>query len=193
MALYTSNYLKNLSRTKTATERVKLMTESQSPHVSFDIFLCHSYLDKEDVEGLYLELTKQGFKVYVDWIVDPHLDRSNVTKETAEHIRKRLRSTKSLLMAVSANAGISKWVPWELGYVDGNTQRCALLPISTDNKSRSSFDRTEYLKLYPYVEKPNDLSLFRDKLWAVESAYTYVDFEEWIRGKKPFHSTTNFY
>lgn len=193
MALYTSNYLKSLARTKSPTERVKLMNESQLVHHTFDIFLCHSYLDKEIVEGLYLELTKMGFKVYVDWIIDPQLNRNDVTKDAAELIRRRLRASKSLLLALSANAGLSKWVPWELGYVDGNTQQCALLPVSTDDLSRTSFHRTEYLKLYPYVEKPNDLSRFRDNLWAVEGAHTYVDFQEWIKGKKPAYSSTNFY
>ena len=193
MALYTSNYLKNLSKNKTATESVRLMSESNTTHTYFDIFLCHSYLDKDDVEGLYLELTKMGFKVYVDWIVDPHLSRDNVTKENAEHIRKRLRSSRSLLLATSVNASISKWVPWELGYVDGHTQQCALLPVSTDNITRSIFIRTEYLKLYPYVEKPNDLNQFTSGLWAVEDANHYVELKSWLRGQKPLRETRNFY
>jgi len=193
MALYTSSYLKNLSRTKTATESVRLMSESKTIHTAFDIFLCHSYLDKDDVEGLYLELSKMGFKVYVDWIVDPHLNRDNVTKETAELIRKRLRSSKSLLLAISANASLSKWVPWELGYVDGNTHQCALLPVSTDNLTRSSFTRIEYLKLYPYVEKANDLNHFRNGLYAVENANHYVDLQSWLRGQKPVMEFRNFY
>lgn len=193
MALYTRNYLTNLSRTKTSTERIKLMSESQATHVSFDIFLCHSFLDREIIEGLYLELSKMGLKVYVDWIVDPQLNRDNVTKETAELIRRRLRSSKSLLLAVSANADLSKWVPWELGYVDGHTQQCALLPVSTDNLTRSSFERKEYLKLYPYVEKPNDLLSFKDKLWTVENANQYVDFQEWTKGRQPAYSSLRFY
>lgn len=60
-----------------------MFSAQNEAHISFDIFLSHSYLDKEDVEGLYIELTRMGFKVYVDWIIDPNLVRTNVTKTTA--------------------------------------------------------------------------------------------------------------
>jgi len=193
MALYTSDYLKNLSRNKTANERIKLNEQRNLTHVSFDIFLCHSYLDKEEVEGLYLELTKMGFTVYVDWIVDPQLDRNNVTKESAELVRKRLRASKTLLLAISANAALSKWMPWELGYVDGNTQLCALMPVAPGSSRITSFSRTEYLKLYPYVQKPNDLLRFKDKLWAIDSANTYVELNEWARGFNPKYQSISFF
>ena len=193
MPLYTSNYLRGLSQNKSPNERVQLSAESRAQHSSFDIFLCHSFLDKEEVEGIYIELTRLGFKVYVDWIIDPHLDRDNVTTEAAEHIRKRLRSSKTLLLAISANSSLSKWVPWELGYVDGNTQQCALMPISRDNQTRTSFTRTEYLKLYPYVDKPSALSRFSGKLWTVDNAYSYVEFDNWVRGRKPINETVSFY
>ncbi|BAV07011.1 TIR domain-containing protein [Filimonas lacunae] len=193
MALYTSDYLKQQSRNKTLNERNFISNQPNTPNEVFDIFLCHSYLDKEEIEGLYLELTRQNFKVYVDWIIDPQLDRNNVTKETAELVRKRLRSSKSLLLALSHNATISKWVPWELGQVDGHTQQCALIPISRDNIRRTSFSRTEYLTLYPYVEKPNDLTSFRDKLWTVDSPNHYIEFQDWITGKRPTYKYTNFF
>jgi len=193
MALYTSNYLKSVARNKSLNESIELSAQRDRQHEKFDIFLCHSYLDKDEVEGLYLELTRLKFKVYVDWIVDPHLDRNNVTKETAEQVRTRLRSSKTLLLAISANASLSKWVPWELGYVDGNTHQCALIPISKDNVTRSSFTRTEYLLLYPYVEKPNDLTQFYNKLWTVENAYNYVDFDNWIRGHQPQYTSKRFF
>jgi len=193
MSLFTSNYLKGLSRNKSLNESVQLSAQRTAGHSSFDIFLCHSFLDKDEVEGLYLELTRQGFRVYVDWITDPHLDRDNVTEESAAHIRRRLRSSKSLLLAISHNAQISKWVPWELGYVDGHTQHCALAPVSKDNANRSSFDRSEYLKLYPYVEKPNDLSVFSNRLFAVDSAFKYVDLDSWVKGAAPKQEFRKFF
>ena len=193
MALYTSEYLKDRSRKKTLSESLTLSQQRNFTHTSFDIFLCHSYLDKEEVEGIFLELTQIGYSVYVDWIIDPYLDRHNITKETAEHVRRRLRSSKSLLLAISANASLSKWVPWELGYIDGHTQACALLPVSKDNLNRASFSRSEYLLLYPFVEKPNDLSRFGNKLFAVEGATNYVEFDSWIRGYKPSYKPTQFF
>lgn len=193
MAIFTSNYLKNVSRSRTLNENITLSAQRSTPHSRFDIFLCHSYLDKEEVEGLYLELTRRGLKVYVDWIIDPHLDRNNVTKESAELVRKRLRSSSSLLLAISHNAEVSKWVPWELGYVDGNTQRCALVPVSKDNENRNTFHRSEYLKLYPFIEKPNDLSTFSDRLFAVEDTYNYVDFQSWLKGSEVRFNSRNFF
>ena len=162
MPLYNSQYLKELATSikgkrlifeakESARTRNKLFRSSDK-FESFDIFLSHSFDDKEIVHGLYLELTAKGYKVYVDWIIDSHLDRSNVTKSSAELIRRRMKSSKSLLLAISANAAMSKWMPWELGYVDGNTNRCAIIPVSEEASSYRSFNRVEYLKLYPYIE-----------------------------------------
>lgn len=193
MALFTSSYLKGISQNKSSNESVQLSAQRSNKHSAFDIFLCHSFLDKEEVEGLYIELTRKGLKVYVDWIVDPHLDRNNVTRESAELVRNRLRSSRALLLATSHNADLSKWVPWELGYVDGHTQRCALVPVSKDNANRKSFERREYLKLYPYLEKPNNSFGFSDTIFAVDNATNYVEFDSWIRGASPIFNTRNFY
>ena len=83
MALYSSEYLKDLASRKQSLfeSKQKLFSAmTVSDNTVFDIFLSHSFLDKSEVQGLYQELTDFGFTVYVDWIVDPHLDRTNVTK-----------------------------------------------------------------------------------------------------------------
>lgn len=112
MPLYSSSYLKQLSANTRSSVKSRLFTESKNRVSGFDIFLSHSFLDKEEVEGIYLELTNKGFSVYVDWIVDPTLNRENVTKQSAELIRNRMKSSKSLLLALSTNTGFSKWIPW---------------------------------------------------------------------------------
>jgi hypothetical protein len=177
--------LRRIYNSATTTETRNFTTLSGVDHRAFDIFLCHSYLDKEEVKGLYLDLTRNGYSVYVDWIIDPDLDRNKVTKETAEQVRKRLRSSKSLLLAFSANAGISKWVPWELGYVDGNKQNCAIIPVAeTDN---ASYIRAEYLQLYPILEGLEIAYQNMRSLYITESAYQYVDLSSWLQGAKPAH------
>ena len=187
MALYTSNYLKALSQSFTINEtNTKLFSANED--TIFDIFLSHCFLDREEIKGIYIELTQMGYKVYVDWIIDPHLDRNNVTKETAELIRKRMKSSKTLLLAISANAEISKWMPWELGYVDGKTNRCAIIPVSKDNTHLFSFNRREYLLLYPYIDRVNDRQNIM-RLWVNENETTYVQFENWIDGQDPFVRT----
>lgn len=181
MGLYTSDYLKGLASQKKFIFEQKLFSVRNIPlNTQFDIFLSHSFLDKEDVQGLYQELTDFGFSVYVDWIVDPHLDRTNVTKETATLVRQRMKASKALLLAVSTNASMSKWMPWELGYVDGHTNKCAIIPVSKERTPPKSFKGTEYLLLYPFIKKlPLQVSGI-DKLWVIESEFNYSQFDNWL-------------
>ena len=186
MAIYTSNYLKNLKkRENTFFSRTVGVNESLKVNASFDIFLSHSFLDRDEVEGLYIELTNQGYLVYVDWIIDPHLDRTNVTKASAKLIQNRLRSSKSLLLGVSMNASISKWMPWELGYVDGNTNKCAIIPVSKSENAPDSYTGVEYLSLYPFIKKVSTKGL-GEKLFVIEESQKYIIFDKWIKlGEQP--------
>lgn len=177
MGLYTSDYLKELSTRKQFIFEQKVFSVKNSPaNTTFDIFLSHSFLDKFEVQGLYQELTDLGYSVYVDWIVDPHLNRDNVTKESAELVRRRLKSSKTLLLAISTNATLSKWIPWELGYIDGHTNRCAIIPVTKDRVAPKSFKGTEYLALYPFIKK---LSGTGD-IFIVESEHRYSEFKPWF-------------
>lgn len=124
-------------------------TFSASSNELFDIFLSYNINDKNVVKGIYYVLKKMGFKVYVDFMVDPQLDRKSVTKETAECIQSRLKHSKSLIYAQSSNAAISKWMPWELGVVDGNTSKCFIMPVQRGDETINS--RQEYLLLYPVI------------------------------------------
>lgn len=185
MPLYNSSYLKKLSGSRTLNES-KIKMFSDNPNEEFDIFLSHSYLDKDEIRGLYFELTDLGYKVYVDWIVDSHLNRNDITLETAKLVRERLSNSKSLLLAISTNANLSKWMPWELGFVDGNTNRCAIVPVSRESYSQNSFKRAEYLLLYPYLDKQTQINRNLERIWVNESENNYVLFENWINGQNPF-------
>ena len=191
-SLYSSRYLKNIVASKSLSESQKMYSARNEVHTSFDIFLSHSFLDKDEVEGLYLELTRLGYKVYVDWIIDPYLDRNNVTKATANHIRSRLKSSRTLLLAISVNASISRWMPWELGYVDGNTNKCAIIPVSRDTIPPSSYKGVEYLLLYPFIKKALDMNN-RERLWIIEESQKYIVFESWISGVNPVHQNNPIY
>jgi len=107
--IYSSSYLKTVGQYQNLNES-RIFSARNDMQTSFDIFLSHSYLDKEIVKGLYRELTTMSFTVYVDWIIDPELDKGNVTKETATKIRNRLNMSKTLLLAISENAAVSKWM-----------------------------------------------------------------------------------
>ena len=194
MALYTSNYFKNLAERKSysITEELRMFSsKSVNENEKFDIFLSHSFLDKNEVYGIYLELKSKGYKVYVDWIVDSHLDRNNVTKKSAELIRNRLKNSNSLLLAISSNSAVSKWIPWELGYVDGNVNSCAILPISKDSTRHYTYKRVEYLLLYPYI-KTARVDMGSEKIYVVESSNSYVDFQRWVSYKRnPEYNSKN--
>jgi hypothetical protein len=156
----------------------RLIADSKyfSEHKTYDIFLSHSYDDEEIIFQLKLELEKYGLSVYVDWIEDKQLDRSKVTKETAEIIRKRLKNCKSLVYAISPNSKLSSWVQWELGFADGHKNRkVAILPID-DDSNNSTFYKQEYLGLYPYIDKT------ANTIWV--NGDSWIDLKSWLSGEK---------
>src|SRR4051794_12870639 len=97
-----------------------LREEAQTSTNRFDIFLSHSVRDAEIVLGAAQLLKEAGKSVYIDWIVDPHMDRENVTPDTARKLRERMGQCAALFYLHSSNASKSRWMPWELGFFDGH-------------------------------------------------------------------------
>lgn len=146
---------------------------------SFDIFLSHSKLDSDLVLGVKSVLESIGKTVYVDWIDDPLLDRSNVTPKTAEKLRMRMRQCKSLFYAHSENATTSRWMPWEIGYFDGFKSNVAILPI-VRGENQTSFAGVEYLGLYPYVDVSGRTVSSAGTLYLHRNAGDYAGFDRWV-------------
>ena len=158
MAFLTLQEVRNKARSKTSTgleSREALNEQFQfdniTPDKIYDIFLSHAFLDADIIYGLKITLEEAGFSVYVDWYEDSHLDRGEVTKETAVVIRKRMQSCKTLIFAITENSEDSKWMLWELGYFDGLKSKVAVLGL-TEN-SEDSFHGQEFLELYPFVQR----------------------------------------
>ena len=152
--LFTEDFFRGYSRTSlNESQRVELRLFSQKATLSdsqqFDIFLSYNIADKAVVEGIYYYLSKLGYKVYLDSIIDPGLNRNFVTKQTAEKIHNRLINSRSLIFAASPGASLSRWMTWELGVVDGNTSKCMLLPVAQGYET--VFHKQEYLKIYPII------------------------------------------
>ena len=119
---------------------------------TYDTFISHSFKDAGVILGVAETLKRKGQTVYVDWIEDKGLDRTNVTKETADILRRRMRASSSLLYVSSPNASISRWMPWELGYFDGyRPNAVSIFPVV--QSSDTEWKGQEYLGLYPVVEK----------------------------------------
>lgn len=163
-----------------------LLTEAASTReASFDVFLSHSTKDANVILGVYAALTNQALKVYVDWIVDPQLDRSRVTPETAERLRERMRQSASLVYVHSIQSGSSKWMPWELGYFDGFRSAVAILPVV--QTQQEGFAGQEYLGLYPYIDG-SGLTLWVNRGTAPSRLFkgqpSYKQFSEWLREQR---------
>lgn len=122
-----------------------------SPRGPFDIFLSHSSRDADAILGIKAILERAGRTVYVDWIDDPHLDRSRVSRATARRLRDRMNQCASLVYVATKAATTSKWMPWELGYFDGRRteEAVAILPL-VDYRGQDVGQ--EYLDLYPKIE-----------------------------------------
>ena len=165
----------------------QISLDSITSYDSFDIFLSHSYSDREIIPALKKELESLGFSVYVDWITDSLLSRENVTKETAAVLQKRMKQSKCLIYATSENSNTSRWMPWELGYFDGiKDKMVGILPLKKyNNNFRDDFKGEEYLGLYYYIDKALTGTTNRMSLWVHESLKKYIIFSAWLDGKKP--------
>lgn len=156
----------------------------------FDIFLSHSYLDKKTVYGVFKDFESLGYNTYVDWIVDPTLDRSNITKQTAEKLRVRMMQSKCLIYATSSNIIASQWMPWELGFMDGfNKNKVAVFPLLKTDERDSNIELPKYLELYYSCSKERNTKR-REILWVNDGKQKYVKFDSWLNsGIKPYIHT----
>jgi hypothetical protein len=153
--------------------------------LTYDIFLSHSYKDKDTIIGLSEFIKSLGYLVYIDWIDDSELDRSKVTKETAQLLRERMKNCRCLFYVTSENYLGSKWMPWELGYFDGLKSNAAIVPISEGSEKKDSYISNEYLGIYPYITKNYDTNK-NMSLWVKNSPDEYIYFEDWLNGEKPY-------
>lgn len=139
----------------------KVANKTPTFNEKFDIFLSYRAEEVQLVIGIYSDLIRRGYTVYLDRVMDAHLDRSNVSRSTCETLRMRLMQSKALFYVSTDNASDSKWMPWELGFEDGYRGKAAILPVT----DRSEFPGVEFVSLYPKIE-PSSSSNF---LWVYEA------------------------
>lgn len=155
MTYYTESELRRSAGLTASAARMQLKEASRTASGTFDVFLSHSVLNADVILGLKNVLETQGLRVYVDWIEDPELDRDHVSAATADRIRQRMGSSRSLVYATSRAASRSRWMPWELGYFDGTkgSDQISICPVEPGSGSRTGFVGEEYLGLYKTLEK----------------------------------------
>ncbi len=164
--------------TKVAAAVLTESMETFSPAKQYDVFLSHSVRDADLVLGIKSLLEDSGNSVYVDWIEDKKLDRSKVTAATAETLRIRMNSCKSLFYITTPNAVHSKWMPWECGYFDGKKDKVAIVPV-VEYQGGNAYAGQEYLGLYPYVVQQGD-AYPKPKLWIHLNESRRLSYDEWV-------------
>jgi hypothetical protein len=189
VAYYTASDLRQRAGSITASAaRSELSHMAKSAVGAYDVFLSHSVRDAVLVLGLKKELEAEKLTVYVDWLEDPDLDRSNVTPVTAQKLRERMRTCRTLVYATSRNASASRWMPWELGYFDGHhTQsRVAICPIQ---EGTGTYAGEEYLGVYKRVEKIRHLGTLRP--FAVRPSLAEGELmQSFVNGRAEYHNIT---
>ena len=158
-------------------------TISFSETTCYDAFLSHSFKDTDLILGVKATLDDLGYRTYIDWIDDPHLDRLSVTYETAQILKQRMRSSRSLLYVTTMNSVNSRWMPWECGYVDGYSGKVAILPITPTPQTK--FVGLEYMSLYPYCEKMRGVD-HKERLYITTGHLDHISFERWIEVPRQF-------
>ena len=150
--------------------------------IKYDLFISHSFSDKDLVIGLYHLFNTAGYKVYIDWIDDSSLDRKNVTPSTAQLIKNRIDNSTGTAYISTSNSTSSKWCPWELGMADGMKGRVCILPVMD-----SDFKGQEYLGLYPYLEYAQVAGKEKYEFWVYDQndRKKYIVLNSWLHGNQP--------
>jgi len=176
--------LESANMEKSASMILNEIAKSQKREKSYDVFFSHSFKDAITILGLKRKIESFGYSVYIDWIEDPKLDRTQVNINTAELLRKRMNNCKSLFYATTRNSTKSKWMPWECGYFDGYKKKSAIFPITVFKQD--AYKGQEYLGLYPYVTEGKIKLTQKNILWVRQSKSVYCSFDQWLNGKEPY-------
>lgn len=137
----------------------------------YDLFLSHSYKDKEKLVELKDTLNAIGLNIYMDWVNDrDELMRNLSCKETAKVITERIRCSKAILYVHTESSLESKWAPWELGFAYAlNKPILVYRPEVTRNDP-------EYLQLYTPVK------ISKGRIIIDDDKETQIN--EWIKNLK---------
>jgi hypothetical protein len=142
----TTNILRNAAA-RFSTTKSQSLTEAHALGMR-TVFLCHSHLDKELVNGVVTLLKESGWRVYVDWADTSMPETPN--RETASRIKQKIVDLDFFIFLATTNSTKSRWCPWEIGYADGRKpiDRILVLPTSDTTGTYGN----EYLQLYRRID-----------------------------------------
>ena len=159
----------------------EILVEAKAEDDTFDVFLSHSSHEPEHIVlGIKSFLEKDGLSVYVDKYTDPQISPDNVTVATAELLRHRLISSSSLIYIYSGHSQLSRWMPWELGFMDGLSGKVGIAPVV--KMQRNAFAGEDFLGLYPFVSRSEIRNTNHKTFWIKKSTKEYARLSRWIGG-----------
>lgn len=159
------------------------------------IFLSHKHDDLEDLKGFigYLE-RNYNVECYID-SDDPGMPEKT-SGETAERIKKFIKTTDRFILLATDNAIGAPWCNWELGYGDAQKYKDKIAILPMKNTWREVYSGNEYMQIYPHIVRVESSDISRERLTypierplvpgyyvaSVDSAgkVTYVSLREWI-------------
>ena len=165
-----------------STDQMHLMMQEREPEKKYDIFLSHSYQDKKIAAQLRAKLVVEyQFSVFVDGIDAPELSRDEVTLETVASLRQAIMGCKCFLYLTTGTTSNSKWMPWELGFVEGQNNKAAIFPVL--RQKFSSFHGHGYLGVYPYIGEAFAKQMGKKYLWVnyPNGTSDTQELNEWIK------------
>lgn len=182
--ILTENFLQNEVNKYSSLNKFSLLLENRKfdNNKNYDLFISHSFMDKQLVEVLYKKFEESGYKVYIDWKESSLQDRENVSSETARILRERINNCLGLSYIATGNIVNSKWCPWELGYADGKKNRAAILPIL--NNGSNEYNGVEYLGIYPYIDYAKNKKSGKYDFWVNDGQVNnkYTSLKDWLSG-----------
>lgn len=109
----------------------------------YDLFVSHSYQDREKIYGIVAKANEVGLSCYVDWTADDDfLKRGLVSEFTKEVLKARMEQSANLLFISSEKARASEWVSFELEYYQEHVKN-EILMIVLDGEDDHDFRRIE--------------------------------------------------
>lgn len=176
-------FLRNEAKKIYNLDKFELLLENKyfAANQRYDLFISHSFQDKELVEVLYNKFKEAGYRVYIDWKEETLQNRGNVSSETAKILKNHMNNCLGLLYIATASITNSKWCPWELGYADGKKNTAAILPILKDEHSQ--YKGQEYLGIYPYVDyNKNKKGKYDFFVNDENDERKYTTLRDWLEG-----------
>lgn len=161
--------------------------KNESKFLKTKIFLSHKHDELEQLEGAISFLKDNSVDVYVDWL-DEGMPKTT-SGQTAVRIKEKIRENDKFILLATEGAINSKWCNWELGLGDSAKyiNNIAVLPIKKDY---SDFTGNEYLEIYPYIIRFDQITNFRNNVYPTGVYIIYplingnnkiLSLREWIK------------